>query len=178
MVLVEYTDASPSGMARPAQGRAGEAIEFSADQMAQGMARKCVGRQQDNVHQHDQGANADSEFTVEIEREDRVIPEKGDEYHRDVKEVAVHILQDERKRCFTAIVPAPTLTHGARRRVQQKSAVNRFAVVIAGSAETQRPGENQYRRRKRPPVMLGGGKGRGEKGGRREGRREKTPKTI
>src|ERR1700723_238910 len=154
MVLVECGDTSPRRMARPAQGRTGKAVEFAADQMTQGMARKRIGRQQDNVHQHDHRANADSEFAVEIESEDRVVPEKGDEDHRNVKEVAVHVLQDEGKRRLATIFPATALAYGAGRRVQQKSAVDRFAIVIAGSAETQRSGKNQYRRRKRPPVML------------------------
>src|SRR5882672_10919873 len=41
----------------------------------------------------------------------------------------------------------------ARRRVQKKGAVIRLAIVVAGCAEAQRPGQNQKRWRKRPPAM-------------------------
>ena len=51
---------------------------------------------------------------------DRVVPEEHDEYHRDVEEIAVHILQDERKRRLAAILAAAALADRARRRVQQE----------------------------------------------------------
>ena len=64
------------------------------------------------------------------------------------------VLQDQWKFCFAAIAVS-WLADRACRRIKKKCTVIRFAVVIARGAKSQRPAQNQYRRRKRPPVMLG-----------------------
>src|SRR5450432_2797888 len=66
----------------------------------------------------------------------------------------MHILQDKRKRGLAAIFAFGGLAHGAGRRIEKKSAIVRFAVVVAGGAKPERAGEHQQSGRKRPPVML------------------------
>ena len=122
--------------------------------LSQRMAGKCVDRQQDDVHQHHQRAHADAELPAEIKGHDRVVPEERHEDHRDVKEIAVHILQDERKRRLALILAMAALAHRARRWIEEESSVVRFAVVVTGQAKAERPAENQDRRGKRPPVVL------------------------
>src|SRR6185437_4755916 len=53
-----------------------------------------------------------------------------------------------------AAIAVSGLADGTGRRIEKKRAVIRFAVVVARRAKSQRPAQNQYRRRKRPPVML------------------------
>src|SRR5438034_7403313 len=67
----------------------------------------------------------------------------------------MNILQNKRKRCFALIGSLAAFTHRACRRIQKKGPVIRFAVVITGGAESQRPGKNQQRWRKFPPAVSG-----------------------
>src|SRR5882724_4827802 len=63
------------------------------------------------------------------------------------------VLQYKRKRRFAFVVALATFADGAGRRVEKKCAVICLAVVITSSAKSQRPRENQKRRRKLPPAM-------------------------
>ena len=71
------------------------------------MAGKCVRGEQEDVYQHHERAHADAETFGEAEGEDRVVPEKAEKEDREVEKIAVHVLQDERKRGFAAILARP-----------------------------------------------------------------------
>src|ERR1700722_6831806 len=118
------------------------------------MARQGVNGKQDDVEQKNQAAHANAKLPVEEKTFDRVVPQKNQENNREIKKIAVHILQNKRKRRFAAIFAAGGLAHGARGRIEKKCAIVRFAVVVAGGAKSQRPRQHQKRGRKRPPVML------------------------
>src|SRR5579862_9629975 len=104
VAIVQKADAAPSGEAGLAKRGAGEAIEFSASEMAERVARKRIQREHDDVDGHHQGADADAEMTVEIVGEHDVIPEKTKEHEREIEKVAVNVLQDERKRGLTFVL--------------------------------------------------------------------------
>src|SRR5580700_7437928 len=73
------------------------------------------------------------------------------------------VLKDERKRGFAAVRALDSFAHCTSWRIEEKCAVIRLAVVVAGRAESKRPGQNQECRRKRPPVMRGVDQGRIER---------------
>src|SRR5258705_3626393 len=93
-------------------------------------------------------------WRVKPKRDDRVIPEDEQEDDGDVKKIAMQILQNKRKSCFTAITMGTRFTNCASRRIQKERAIVGFTVVIAGSAETEWCPEDQQRRRQRPPTGL------------------------
>src|SRR3989442_69398 len=81
--------------------------------------------------------------------------EKSDEQTRQVKEIAMAILEDKRKSGFAAIVAARGFADGAGGRVQEKRAVVGFAVVVARGPKAQRANKNEESRGEWPPVMQG-----------------------
>ena len=116
-----------------------KAIQLPADQMAQRMARKCINRQQNNIHQHDQRAHPNAETGGKEEGANGVIPEEGDENHRDVEKIAMYILKNERESGLAAIFAAAALPHSAPGRIQEKRAIVGLPVVVASRAKTKRP---------------------------------------
>ena len=77
---------------------------------------------------------------------------------RQVEEIAVDVLEDQRERVLAAVALA-RLADGAGRRVGPERLVVGAAVVVAGEAEAARRPEDQQRRRKRqragPPAGCG-----------------------
>src|SRR5258708_36209557 len=107
---------------------------------------------------YNQAAKSDSEFR-HAQSSDKekslvgVMPQKQNEQNSQIQKVAVNILQDERKRRFALVLTLAAFAHGASRWIEKKGAVVSFAVVVASSPKSQRPSENQERRRKLPPAM-------------------------
>src|ERR1700674_1656253 len=66
----------------------------------------------------------------------------------------MEILQDKWKRGLTFIVAIIALADGAGGRIKKKSPVVSLSIVVAGDPESQRPNQNQQRRRERPPAMM------------------------
>src|SRR5580693_3888885 len=153
VALVEKGDAAPDSVAGLAESGAREAIEFASGKVAKRMAGKRVEREQDDVCGQDKCADADAKVAVEVEGDDGVVPEKQDEHDRQVKKIAVNILQDKRKLRFPLILAIGRFTHSACRRIEKKRAVVSFAVVIARSAKPERSREDEQCRRKFPPMM-------------------------
>src|SRR6266404_1062526 len=120
------------------------------------MARKCVERKQRDVESEDERADTDAEVAVEEEGVNGVVPKKNDEQNREVKEIAMDILEDERKSGFAAIVTAGRFTDGTGGWVPEECAVVGFAIVITCCSKSQGGNENQQGGRKpsRQPVML------------------------
>ena len=71
------------------------------------MTGKRVGGKQNDVREQHQGTSANAEvFTgwrVKPKRDKRIVPEDEQEDDSDVQEIAMEILQNERKSCLTAI---------------------------------------------------------------------------
>ena len=144
MPFVKNRKKTPSRVARHAERSTGKAIQFAANDVAEGMARKCVQSQQANVNEHDGGAEADTELAAEIECFVYVIPEKAQEEDREIKKVSMNVLEDEGKAGFALIVLAEAwLTNGTGRRIEEKGAIVGFAVVVASGSETQGRAEDE-----------------------------------
>src|SRR6266851_5875691 len=121
--------------------------------MTQGVAGESVKRKKEDIDRQDERAYADAKMAVEEERANGVVPEKNDEKNRQIKKVAMDILQDEWKSGFASVVVARRFANRASRGIQEECAVVGFAVVIAGGTKAERPGEDQERGRKFPPAV-------------------------
>src|SRR4029077_8116339 len=71
----------------------------------------------------------------------------------EIQTVSMQVLKNERKLGLPA-VRSFWFPNGARRWIEKKCPVVRFPVVIAGSAEAERPAQDQNRRRPLPPAMI------------------------
>ena len=80
------------------------------------------------------------------QRQPHVVRQHDDEDHRDVGEVAMHVLQHEREPALAPVARAARLADGARDRVLPERLVVGAAVVIAGEAEEARERQDQQRR--------------------------------
>src|SRR5882724_9196837 len=121
--------------------------------MAERMAGKRVERKERNVDRQDQRADTNPKMALEKESADGVVPKKNDEQNREIEKIAMDVLEDERKSGFPAIVATKWFTDGTSGRIEEKRAVVGFAVIVAGSAKTEGPGENQKGRREGPPMV-------------------------
>src|SRR5882724_5217764 len=97
VTFIENAKKAPGRVARNAERGAGETIELSADDMAKGVAGKSVEREENDVDEHDECAEADAEFAAEEEGFDGVVPEEAEKNNREIEEVAMNVLQDERE---------------------------------------------------------------------------------
>src|ERR1700722_13305821 len=102
------------------------------------MAGQRVDGKQDNVDQQNQTADANAKLPVEEKAFDRIVPQENQKNNRQVKKIAMHILQNKWKGRFAAIFPIGRFTHGARGRIEKKCAIVSFAVVVTGGAKSQR----------------------------------------
>src|ERR1700680_92287 len=118
------------------------------------MAGQGVNGKQDNVDQENQAADANAKLPVEKETLDRVVPQENQEKNREIKKIAMHILQNKWKSRFATIFAVGGLAHSARRRIEKKCAIVRFTVVVTRGAKYQGTRQHQKRGRERPPVML------------------------
>ena len=147
MAFVEKRDDAPGRMARDTERGTRETIKFAANDVAEGMARKGVEREQANVDQHDERAEADAEFAFERKGFENVVPKKTEKEDGEIKEIAMNILKNERKASFAFIVLAKArFTDRASRRIEEEGTVVGFAVVVASGTEAERSAKNQQRR--------------------------------
>src|SRR5689334_1826924 len=153
MPFVQDADAAPSGMPRRSKAGAGEAVNFSADQMAQRVARNRVDGEQDHVHQHDDAAEADEQAAIENKGDDGVVPEKAQNNERGVKEITVHILKNEGELRLATVRPL-AFAYRTGGRVHEIGAVVSLAVVVAGGAKSQGEDQDQKCGGPGPEVML------------------------
>src|SRR5882724_11711757 len=153
VTFVEQAKEAPCGVARNAERGARETIELSADDVTKRVTGKSVGGEENDVDEHDECAEADAEFAAEEEGFGGVVPEEAEKNNREIEEVAMNILQDERERRFAAIVFANGgFANGAGGRIEKKGAVVGFAVVVAGGAKAERSTENKDCGREPPPT--------------------------
>src|SRR5262249_44748022 len=135
--LVQKRQSAPEGAADLAEGRAREAVEISAREVPQGMARERVERKQDDVGGQHERAETHAEASIKREGADGVDAQKNDEEDSNIEEVAVDVLEDERKLRLAA-VGMPTFSDGARRRVEEEGPIVGLSVVVAGHPKAQR----------------------------------------
>src|SRR4029079_7955591 len=119
----------------------GEAVEPPADEVAQRVAAERERRQADDVQQQHERAEADPELEpaavrVEEERAAGVVPEEREHDDREVEEVPMRVLEDQREPALAAVA----LPAGARagRRGQEVGAVVGLAVVVTSGTKTER----------------------------------------
>ena len=70
------------------------------------MAGKCVAGQQRRIQRQHQRADRDPEMSLRPESAPDVVPEKNEHDERNVQQVAMQILQQQRERRFTGILAA------------------------------------------------------------------------
>ena len=93
-------------------------VPASSDQMPQGVAAECVTREQRDVREQHNAAHTYTELDrascrlQEPERLPSVIGQHNDKSKRQIEEIAVHILDDKRKRALAAI-PRSRFSNGA-----------------------------------------------------------------
>src|SRR5260221_3967562 len=75
--------------------------------------------------------------------QDRVPREDEDEYDRDIKEVPMQVLKNEKLR-LTLVLHAG-LAHRAARRIKKNRAIVGLAIIVASATKTSRGPENQQR---------------------------------
>ena len=117
------------------------------------MARQSVESEQGNVQQQYQRADADAKALRKKERANRVPPKEDEVDDCEIKKPPMEILQNERKCGFAAVAPMPSFAYRAGWRIEEERPVIRLSIVVAGSAESQGPGQNQKCRRKAPPMV-------------------------
>src|SRR2546423_7977274 len=122
--------------------------------MAQRMAAERVAAEQGDVQGQHQRADADAKDlparrrVAKPQRQVNVMEQNNQEDQRQVEEVAVNVLNDEREAALAEIGLA-WLTDGAGWRVGPEGFVICATIVIAGHAKAARRPEDQQRRRKR-----------------------------
>src|SRR6202158_5889829 len=155
-----------------ANGSARQLVEVSAHQVPKGVAPGCVASEQNHVDDDDDGAKPDPETLVSAppiedpHRLVRVTGEDHEERERCIKEVAMDVLNDERKG-FLAAISLAWLTNGTVGWVRPETLVIRSSVVVAGKPESGRKWQNQERRRKREKRRQPGRTGATDPGVRR-----------
>ena len=92
MVTIQHVDSFPGGVLESRESAAGETVEPSARQVAKRMASERIEREENDVRQHDERANSDAKLSVEVEGNNRVVPEKTEEYDADIKEIPMDVL--------------------------------------------------------------------------------------
>src|SRR5258708_25805632 len=150
-MAVERADSTPGLAENLAAPRAREAVDLSADQMAQRVAAERVAREQNHIDQHDERAdsNAESRRTARHRptgRQENVIRQDENEDDGGVHEESVQVLKDEGK-ARLAFIAVPSLADSTGDGIEEKCPIVRLAVVIAGGAESQGEDQDQECRR-------------------------------
>src|SRR5207248_11439112 len=83
--------------------RDGKTVSKSSNKVPQRMASESVATQQNHVDQQDQRAHADSEVAIKPKRFPHVVGKQNEENQREIKKIAMDILQNERKGAFAEI---------------------------------------------------------------------------
>src|SRR5436190_384780 len=115
------------------------------------MAAEGVTAEQNNVHRQHEGSDADAERSLAWRRvlEPHGFPdiarEEQQENQGEIKEIAVNVLQDQRKGIL-APIRFPRFGYGAGRRVGPERFVIGAAIVVAGETKSSRRPKDQERR--------------------------------
>src|SRR5436190_12429740 len=115
------------------------------------MAGRRVERQRAGAREDEEGAETDTEPSVEVEGVPDVLPQEDEPEEGQVEREPMHVLEDEREPGL-AHVGALDLAHRAGGRIPEEGPVVRLPVVIAGGPEQKRRDEDEEGRRDRPPT--------------------------
>src|SRR5262249_51553853 len=132
--------------------RLGQSVETSTNQVPQRMATKRVARDQYHINGEHQGSDADSKDLLpgswigKPHPVPNIVREDQDEDQRQVQEIAMDILNDQRERALTPIVRS-RFAHRARRGIGPERFVVGPTVVVAGKAKPGGRPNDQERRR-------------------------------
>src|ERR1700724_2553170 len=121
------------------------------------MTTECVTTEQNDVDCEHNSTDPDSQSAIEPQRLPNVIGQNADEDQSEIKEVAVHVLHDQRERTLSEI-GFPRLADSACGRVGPERFVIRASIIVAGEPKSTGRPENEERRREqypaRPPVRF------------------------
>src|SRR5207302_3972543 len=123
--------------------------QLSAYDVAKRVAGQGISRQQDDIEQQDESADADSDASTKKESAKRVAPKKDEEEEPYIQKVAMEVLQNKRKRGLAPVTMLLVLADCTGGWVEKKSPVVSLPIVVASDPEAQRPNQNQQRRRER-----------------------------
>src|SRR5947209_16944222 len=110
--------------------------------MPERVATKSVAAEQVDVHDQDQRSNTNAEAAIKPKCFPNVVSEDDDEEQRDVHEIPVNILHDQRERPFPEIRFA-RLAYRAGRWVRPESFVVGASIIITGQPKTAGRPQNQ-----------------------------------
>src|ERR1043165_10029520 len=130
--------------------------------MAEGVTAQRVAAQQDHIQEQHEGTDTEAEMEPAIRVRgtgaigcesaplDEVPEQKDDKNQRQVKEIAMDVLEDQGKRILAPVM-FPRLAHGTGRGIGPEGFVVGSAVVIAGKAKTTRRPQDEQGGRKQQP---------------------------
>src|SRR3981081_46239 len=134
-------------MTRTCERHARKAVELPPYDVAERMAGQSVSRQQDDVEQQDESADSHSNSSIKNESVQRVAPKKEEKDKPHIQKVAMEILQNKRKPSLAPVTMLPALTDSTGGRIEEESPVVSLPIVVARDPKSQRPNQNQERRR-------------------------------
>src|SRR5205823_396475 len=138
--LVAAVEAAHPAVSEAARRRLREAVAVAAGEVPERVAAKGVAREEDDVQGEHERADAEPEprharrGIGEPASAEDVEGEDDEEEEREVEEVAVQVLEDERKLLLPAVAVA-RLADAAGGRVGPEAAVVGAAVVVTGEPE-------------------------------------------
>src|SRR5512141_2542239 len=127
------------------------------------MTAERVSAEQNHVGCEEECAQRDAEMRVasivgEPHRLPRVMPQEDQKNQREVEEVAMNVLNDQRKRSLSPVF-LPRFSHRTRRGIGPERLVVRAAVVVAGETKPCGKWQDYESRRewqkRRPPEWFG-----------------------
>lgn len=114
-----------------------EAVQTTAAKVTVGVATESVVGEQDTVGEHDQAEDAQRKSARGGHQGfERIIIKNNQDHHGKIKEVAVHVLENQRKFGLTGIFVRSVHVYRTGWRGEEIRAVISFPVVVAGGAES------------------------------------------
>ena len=110
-------------------------VELAAGKMSERMARESIEREKCYIDEKHERTQAYAEAPIEPETFIGVVPKKEDEDDRDVEEISVQILENERKGGLTPVSMLPYLANSARWWIEKEGPIIGFPVIVAGRAK-------------------------------------------
>src|SRR5689334_3690080 len=120
-----------------------EGVHLAAHRVAQRMASEGEAAQQRGIGGQHQAADSNMEAVRKEKALDGVMPEKDQEEHREIHEVPVQVLEDEREFRLSTIILVAPLVYGASRRIEKEGPIVGLSIVIAREAKASGRPEDQ-----------------------------------
>src|SRR2546427_8443046 len=104
--------------------------------MAQRVTRERVAGEQRAVYRQNQRADRDAKCSCRPQCAPHVVPEKKQNDQREVQQIAMQVLQDQRKCSLAAIIAPRSFGDSAAWRMECERTVVRLAVVVTGQTKS------------------------------------------